>query len=341
MKILNKKTSLVLLLLCSFSAGALSLMAYTVATKKQSDSDANTTQEQPRTSCNYNINRLSGYKYIQPLLSAEPDCQSEKLNGLKMQISDLIEREKASGSLVSASAYFEDLKDNSWTDINGNEGYHPASLIKVVTLIAYLKMAENTPGLMDKEVYCDKNAMKIPAQSYTSKSIESGKKYTIRDLLEYMIAYSDNYATSLLNANLNTDVFIKVFTDFGLPIPNLQDRGFSISNTDYSRFMKALYNASYLSIPASEYATSLLCKCDFNKGITTGIPSSTRIAHKFGESKVGQYRELHESAIIYLDNGQYLLTVMTKGEDMNKLSAVLGQVSKLAYDRMAAEKTAL
>lgn len=340
MQFFKKKLSHSLLLLGSFFAGAASFLGYSYLSQKTSAPATAATTGPGKENCNYNINRLSGYKYIQPLISAESDCQSQKLNDVRTQISDLIERDKASGVLASASVYLEDLSDDSWTEINQDEAFHPASLIKVVTLIAYLKMAETDPLLLDREVYCDKAAMKIPSQSYTSKSIESGKKYKIRELLEYMMAYSDNYATNLLNQGLSIDVFMKVFTDFGLPKPNLQDRGFEITNAAYSKFMKALFNGSYLTAAASEYATSLLCKCDFNKGIVSGIPPSTKIAHKFGESKFGEYHELHEAAIVYLDNKQYLLTVMTRGNDIEKLSSVIAEVSKLAYGRMAEHRTA-
>lgn len=334
MKLFKKKLSLGLLLFCTFSTGAASLLAYNYLTQKGQSS---TQSSDP--GCNYNINRLSGYQYIQPLISAEADCQSQKLNDVQLRISDLIEREKAAGTVVSASVYLEDLTDDSWTAINGEEAYHPASLIKVVTLISYLKMAEADPQLLDREMVCDKSKMMIPSQSYITKSIESGKRYKVRELLEYMMAYSDNYATSLLNQGLNLDIFSKVFTDFGLPRPDVRDRGFEISNIAYSKFMKALFNGSYLTIAASDYATSLLCKCDFNKGIVSGIPASTRVAHKFGESKFGGYREMHESAIVYLNNKQYLLTVMTRGNETDRLCGVIGQVSKLAFERMSGERS--
>jgi beta-lactamase class A len=56
--------------------------------------------------------------------------------------------------------------------------------------------------------------------------------------------------------------------------------------------------------------------------------------HKFGEAGDANEKQLHESAIIYLDNNPYLLTIMTKGNDMKKLPDVINQISALIYQNM-------
>ena len=120
----------------------------------------------------------------------------------------------------------------------------------------------------------------------------------------------------------------------GLPVPDDNNKDYTISVREYSEFLKVLYDGSYLTISASEYATSLLSQCDFKKGIVKGLPDGVKVAHKFGESGTPQLHELHESAIVYLDSNPYLLTVMTRGTDLDKMADVMGFISKLAYERM-------
>jgi beta-lactamase class A len=101
--------------------------------------------------------------------------------------------------------------------------------------------------------------------------------------------------------------------------------------------MRSIYNAGYLNVEDSEFAGNLLSQCDFKAGIVQGLPANTIVAHKFGESGNQAMKQLHESAIVYLKNKPYLLTIMTKGKDNAKLSQFLGELSKSVYTDMAAD----
>jgi beta-lactamase class A len=150
-----------------------------------------------------------------------------------------------------------------------------------------------------------------------------------------MIVYSDNYATHLLNLNLNINDFKKLFVEAGLPEPNVFDPNYEITTAGYSRFMRILYNSSYLSKDNSEYALTLLCQSKFKDGLLKNIPDNIEVAHKFGESATGprnnQVNQLHESGIFYCNDHPYLLTVMTKGKNVKTLPDVLSQISSEVY----------
>jgi len=170
---------------------------------------------------------------------------------------------------------------------------------------------------------------------YKSKSIVLGHTYTVRELLHYMIAYSDNNATSLLFANMDLNQFKKVFTDVGLTAPDLKAPNYPMSAREFTYFMRLLYNASYLSNKNSEFATELLSQCNFKDGIIASLPSATKVAHKFGESGTQFDQELSESAIIYLDNNPYVITIMTRGKDYKQLPTVVKEISGIAYQNMS------
>lgn len=80
---------------------------------------------------------------------------------------------------------------------------------------------------------------------------------------------------------------------------------------------------------------SLLTKSKFHDGLTKSLPASVPVAHKFGEKFNPIEQQLHETAIIYSENKPYLITVMTRGTDQEKLKSVLNSVSKKVYDFMA------
>jgi len=284
--------------------------------------------------CSYNIKRLLGYEYIKPLEYAEPMSESALYAQLKTKIERLITEKKNAGLLSNAAVYLRDFKKGNWMSFQGKVPFHPGSLIKVPILISYLKFEEYQPGILNAPVTFT-GAEYIPSQSYNSKQIEVGKTYTIRELLDYMIKYSDNNATFLLKKNLNVAQFKKTYDNVGLPVPNIMDVNYSLSAEDYSVFLKVLYNAGYLSIENSEYAIKLLTGCDFKEGFLKGLPAGTPVAHKFGEwGDGGMNHELHESGIIYLDGDAYILTVMTSGKNLPELLKTLQEVSKLFYDEL-------
>ncbi len=117
-------------------------------------------------------------------------------------------------------------------------------------------------------------------------------------------------------------------------IPDWNASDYLISAREYSVFMKALFNASYLSIKDSEYCTELLCKSDCNEGLKSGVPQNCEIAHKFGEAGTGGNLQLSESGIIYCKDKPYILTVMTNGKDFKKLPQVISDISKLINENI-------
>jgi beta-lactamase class A len=252
----------------------------------------------------------------------------------KQEIEQLIQNYKTLQGVTSASINLRDYSNNEWININENEKYDPGSLFKVPILMTFLKMNELSPGVLNKEILYSQPFAINKQVAYKSKAIQLGNKYKVKELLKYMIEYSDNTATALLSNNIKTEVFVKLFTDFGLKAPVIDATQYQLTAQQYSYFMRAIYNASYLNVADSEYAAEMLTKCDFKDGILNGLPKGAEVAHKFGESGTPTDRQLHESAIVYLDGKSYLLTIMTKGKDIKVLSKMMGDISRLVYSNI-------
>jgi beta-lactamase class A len=288
--------------------------------------------------CQYNIARLNGYRLIRPLIFAEPTCETENLQPIKQAIEEKINNLKHSGLIRNASVYLRLFNRGEWISVEDQEKYSPGSLLKVPELITIMKMKETNPDILKTKLLFEKPIETNKTTTFVSKGIEPGKSYTVQELLHYMIAYSDNNATYLLNKFMDMNVFKKVFTDLGLPEPDMTSSDYKISAREFSIFMKVLYNASYLSIKDSEFCTELLAKCDFNKGLVAGVPEYCQVAHKFGEGGDAstQTFNLSESGLVYCNNKTYLLTVMTNGNDMKSLAPVITSISNLVYNQLEA-----
>lgn len=286
--------------------------------------------------CNFKITRLNGYEYIKPILFAENPCPSPRLDNMRAEVETLINSYKAQGTIANASVYLKHLNTSDWMSINEDELYLPGSLMKVPELITFMKMNERNPGLVNKKILYDRELAPQKNAVYLSKSIQVGHTYTIKELLYYMIAYSDNNATMVLNSMMDLIIFKKIFTDLGIPEPDLTKKDIPLTAKHFSLFMRTIYNASYLSSDDSEFCAELLSHSDFQDGMLKGLPKNSKVAHKFGEAGDAQYAHFSESGIIYTSGSTYIVTIMTKGKDLKKLPAVVSDISSHVYQLIGA-----
>lgn len=286
------------------------------------------------------------YRFIDPLFAC--DITSRKavteLFPLKTKIEELIANKIHAGQLKNASVYF-DTRDGRWLGINTAETFFPASLMKVPTLIAFLKVAQEDPNILSKKIYYD-GSFNLNTLEYfkPQKSIQPKHSYTVQELLESMIKYSDNNALPLLLKSIDSKTLAEVYTDLGVSIP--EDTNDSLADfmpiKSYVSFFRVLYNSSYLSRDMSESALALLSQASFRSGIKDGVPDNILVAQKFGERNFGTdptdtktEKGLHDCGIVYFPDRPYLLCVMTKGNDFDKLAATISDISKLVYQFMS------
>ncbi len=291
----------------------------------------------PDNTCGLVAQRVMGFNYIKPLLFADPSCESDNFAPIKSEIGKLVNAYKSSGDISNASVYLRAFEQAKWMGLNCDELYHPASLIKVPIMMSILRMAEDQPALLDKEIVFENipKEMILSKQNYVSNTITQGKKYTVRELLRYMISYSDNNAQLLLIQNLKPTNFDHMFMDMGIGLPlDEKSTEILISAKDYSAFIKTLFNATYLGESTSEFALSLMNDCTFKEGFVKGLPAGIKVVHKFGEWDNKKDFELHESGIIYIQNKAYLLTIMTRGNSRDKLPDVIAGITKTIYDQL-------
>ncbi len=281
------------------------------------------------------IYRNTKYKYIRPIIFADRLNEDDGFENIKLTLNNYINTEKTKGDLKSASVYVRDFEQGKWFSINPTEQFSPGSMMKVATLLAYLKDSERNPELLNQRLEFKAHYSEMPQQKIISKQLASGRYYTIKELLEAMIIDSDNDATVLLNQTINMNTYFDLIQSLNLATPEKGQADFPITSPECSRMLRVIFNSSYLEPKNSEYAMQLLTKSKFLDGLAKPLPEGVMIAHKFGERFNPIEQQLHETAIIYSNNKPYILTVMTKGEDQEKLKIVLNSISKTVYDFMS------
>ncbi len=289
--------------------------------------------------------RSHKYEFIQPLM----ECENSNKNITKRYIpfekklkEEIIAYQEKFHPTTHMSFYFRDLQNGPWFSNNHEEWFHPASLLKMPILIGYIKWAEWDHNILKQKLTVE-DLGDVATQNYKPEySAKVGTEYTVEELLELMILYSDNNASNNLFAHLPESIERDIFETFQIPSPkNETAESYKLNVKEYASFFRILFNASYLSNEWSEAALNLLSKVSFNRGITGKLPKTIKVAHKFGErvySEIGEdgkeksTAQLHDCGIVYYPWHPYLLCIMTRWDTLDELSAMTQDISKIIYD---------
>ena len=283
------------------------------------------------------------YTFVRPLLAYHtPEATTlGDYVSLKSSLQNNIDSAVKDGDATRASVYFRDLDAGRWIGINQSDTYYPASLLKVPTMIAYYKNAEEDPSLLSQNIIYDPSVM--PTDPFTAPSdLVAGRSYSVQELISRMITDSDNGATFTLLGTMNSDFLNAVYTALGIQNPGNDSADYQISARTYGLFFRVLYNATYLSPENSERALRLLSQTTFNNGLSAGVPKGTVVAHKYGEhilstNGVATGIELSDCGIVYYPAHPYLLCVMTSSKDASTSDAVIANISRVTYSAIGQE----
>lgn len=280
------------------------------------------------------------YRYIDPLLGLKNFNQAESTvyASLQHSVSNLISSAQRAGTLSAASVTFRDVSISEGFTIDPTEQYSPASLLKVPLMMAYFKAAQSNPSiLLERLTYRGRMDANLQEHFISDVTLTPGTSYTIAELIEHMIRYSDNNAAQLLTDYLNDSpvgsVYATLFEELGIQKLDLNNDFITIQA--YALFFRVLYNATYLDRDMSERAMELLAQTDFTQGIMSGMSNNTPVAHKFGEFTLQTpngailKQELHDCGYIYAPEHTYFLCIMTKGNDLSQLQKIVSGISSL------------
>ena len=145
--------------------------------------------------------RQSGYNFINPLLECEIQSnwdrqkyipfETETINRIKKEVIE-------THSGMTIGIYVRNLNNGPWFGINEDEKYSPASLMKVPILITFLKWIESDPNILTRKILVNDDENGSTQYFKPAKKLIIGKEYTVKELLEQMIIYSDNSAMNIL-----------------------------------------------------------------------------------------------------------------------------------------------
>jgi beta-lactamase class A len=269
---------------------------------------------------------------------------SKTTDDLHQTIIQKIDAARKDNKAQAVSVYFKNIHTHDQFIIGEQDIYAPASILKVLVLITYLKKSEEKTISLRTTLKVTSNVDYNKRRFFTSETqLKPNNEYTIKHLLEKMIIDSDNNATVILNKNLNPDELKNTAKLLSIPFI---DAPYDFMQVHHAAMLfESLYNNSYLSKDMSAYALDLLQQTSFSSGIRTTIPSDIHVASKHGERSISleEYNqprtELHDCGIIYYPDSPYILCIMTKGTDFNELIDLIQEISTEVYFSVLANGT--
>jgi hypothetical protein len=278
------------------------------------------------------------YQYVSPLLSCG-EVQLNHLGGdemlkLEKDLGAYIDEQKGAGKAAVVGVYFRQLKGGPWLGLNFEQEFIPGSLLKVPLAMALYRAADTRPGLFDEQIFFEAGDA-TENQYFKDAHVVPGQTYSIGELIESMLVYSDNNAANLLAKALSEKELFDTYRSLGIDEPEMGS-DYTTTVRSYASFFRVLYNGTYLSAEDSEKLLTTLTNARFDKGLIAGIPWGVKVAHKFGERAVEgtDLVQLHDCGIVYHLERPYLLCVMTQGRDFDELTSVIASVSKLVYEHV-------
>ncbi len=289
--------------------------------------------------------RQGGYSFINPLLECESSegVINSNLVGFRSSIEKIVTKAQEEQKLSLASVYFRDLNNGPWFGINEKAEFLPASLRKLPLAMNFFKLAEQEPNILHERITLLKKA-EHPDKIQTirpSQEIEEGKEYSVEDLIDRALIFSDNQAALLLNETVvpelqrrgyMSEAIAGIQSDLDVLASILGDQKETMSVKNYSGLFRVLFNASFVNRPFSEKILERLSLAEYKDGLVAGVPSGVVVSHKFGEAgQFGVEVQFHDCGIVYYPKHPYILCVMTRGEKLEALPKVIREISAEVY----------
>ena len=271
------------------------------------------------------------FKYVHPINASPIDSNSNSqetalilhYQGLKEILEGEIKNSNVGGKV---GIFIQDTKTGSWIGINEKEGFAPASLLKIPIMMAILKKVQHEKINLDDKVTIVQQDLDAKYGKVYERGV--GAEFTISELMEEMIAASDNTAKNALKRQLSPTEIDSVFTHVGIPDPYLTNNNQTVSPRGYTRLFKSLYFSTFLSPKLSELALELTTDGLDENLISEGIPTEVQVSHKFGITG----SVLHDCGVVYHPKNSYFICVMTKDIEFSKSQELIKSISRDTYN---------
>ena len=291
------------------------------------------------------MRRIAGLVALACMLAhpAPTGAQQTKLREAAQQIEKRVAESHADVGIV-----FRTLDGKSEWTYHPDDRFHAASTMKVPVMIELFhqvkegKVRLDEPRTIRNEFHSivDGSTYKLDPGDDSERDLyqAEGQTRTLSELCELMITVSSNLATNLLIEKLGVNNIRATVDALGADGMNVlrgvedgkaYEKG--LNNTTTARglaiLMTAIAEGNAVDPESSRQMVEILSRQHFQEGISSGLPTGTRVAHKTGEiTKIH-----HDAAIVYAPR-PFVLVILVRGlPEQKDSSALMGDATRALY----------
>lgn len=185
-------------------------------------------------------------------------------------------------------------------------------------------------------------------EMYSTFPLEQGNYYTVKELLEAMIIYSDNLSTELIDRYILENMLEDKESETYLFYTQLKKYEKSLTST--ADFMSLFKELDKLDPPMQAYAFKLLSQVKFADWLVAQLPDTIVVSHKFGEKTGKGVFLLHDCGQVGLPSMKqgsqdqaytrfyYKICVMAQWESRENLENIIAYISRFIFDFLTKTK---
>ena len=239
---------------------------------------------------------------------------TNEMAGLKSQLTGLM----AQYPMIKPSIYVWEYEKGQYVDINGDNLYSAASIIKLPVLVRLFKSIEaNQMTIYDEMLLTDYYQS---SGSGNLQYAQTGRKYSLDSLAKTMIQDSDNTSTNMIMAKLGGMDDINIgLRDWGISrtyvrtwLPDLKGTNKTTAK-DMAKILYNLDNPGFLNINSREFIIDYMSHVKNNRLIAAGLGDGAIFIHKTGD--IGTM--LGDAGIVFAPNGKKYIVVILANRPHN------------------------
>lgn len=244
-------------------------------------------------------------------------------------------------SSLKIGLYFEYLPTGVNINVNANEEFFRASLVKLPVVMRTYKFIEEGRMSIDDRLTIEEKQLDSNFGDLWKRG--AGTQLTVRELIKLILDESDNTAFNVLYEKVNVqlrgdtptgDTSSDDIYDY-LDIPR-EAEGITpmITPKNYTSILKSLYFSAYLSYAHSNEILRTMTDTHAQQWLRAGVRNGIPVANKIGRYDVepAYLNVFSDCGIVYYPNRAYSLCVMVPTADADVAIPHIQHISKLVFD---------
>lgn len=225
------------------------------------------------------------------------------------------------------SYFIQNLYTKEYIANNEEDTFHPASIYKVPLALAILHKIEEGEVGYDQKLLVTENQIRYSFDPLAKRDLPF--EVSVRELLEYLICYSDNTAMTTLEHRLGGVYDLQETYEVDLGIKGITRLPGKTNAKSVAALFRGIYEEKYLDSANNEFLLSLLKDIapGQNDRIPAGVPEDIEVAHKIGTLD----RVYQDAGIVYGQRSDYIIVVLNKDINQGEAREKIQEISEITY----------